>query len=53
MQTENLMIFLSSHKDDMPKVLHYNNVLFELCQPEIYEKFIYKYTIETIEYVKK
>ena len=36
----------------MPKVSHYNSLLFEIYAPEIYEMVVYKHT-ETIEYLKK
>ena len=36
----------------MPKVLHYNSLLFEIYAPEIYEMFVYKHT-KTTEYFKK
>ena len=41
-------ISLSSHKNNMPEVSHFNSI-YSL---EIYEMFVYKHT-ETIEYVIK
>ena len=51
---ENLPISSSLHRNNMPKVSHYNTVitLFEICTPEIYEMFVYKHK-QTIEHVKK
>ena len=43
---------LASHEINMPKVLHYVSIYFELCAPKIHEMFVYKHT-ETIEYVEK
>ena len=36
----------------MPKVSHYNSLIFEVYAPQTYDMFVYKHT-ETMEYVKK
>ena len=48
---KNLAISSYSHKDNMPKVSHYNTVYLKIYAPVLYEMFVYKHT-ETIEYVK-
>ena len=50
-RSENLQVFLSSHKNNMPKVSHYNTIYFlSYAHPRctVYEMFVDKHT-ETIE----
>ena len=48
MQIQNLLLYLSLHKNNIPKVSHNNIFIFEIHAREICGMFIYKHS-EKIE----